>query len=110
MTLNEAIQIMTNEISDSKEDRRVDNAVIQRFADVLEDELNANSKPYYLAYEERYQAVYASGATLWGHAVDDEILIKTLTDWVTQNNLQGKNVVEYACGEGSVGVILSKLG
>jgi len=72
--------------------------------------LNAKSKPYYFAYEKRYQAVYASGATLWGHTPDDEILIKTLAGWVTQNNLQGKRVVEYACGEGSVGVILSRLG
>jgi len=57
-----------------------------------------------------YNAVYASGATLWGHTPDDQILKKTLVDWVMQNNLQGKHVIEYACGEGSVGVILSKLG
>jgi len=66
--------------------------------------------PYYLAYERRYQAVYASGATLWGHTVDDEVLINTLADWVEKNNLFGKKVVEYACGEGSIGVILSELG
>lgn len=108
--LQKSVKIRKEPLLYSKEDKSVDNAVIQRFADILEDELNANSKPYYLAYEKRYQAVYASGATLWGHTVDDEILIKTLTDWVTQNNLQGKHVVEYACGEGSVGVILSKLG
>ncbi len=68
------------------------------------------STPYYLAYEKRYQAVYASGVKLWGHSADDEILIGTLTDWVEKNGLRGKKVVEYACGEGSVGVILSKLG
>lgn len=66
--------------------------------------------PYYLAYERRYQTVYASGATLWGNTINDEVLVNTLTDWVKKNDLCGKRVVEYACGEGSVGVILSRLG
>ena len=67
-------------------------------------------EPYYLAYEKRYKAVYAAGANLWGHKPDDEVLVAALTDWVCKNNLQGKHVVEFACGEGSVGTILSRLG
>ena len=74
------------------------------------DELAEKYTPYYLAYERRYQAVYAAGATLWGHSADDDVLINTLTEWIEKHDLRGKKVVEYACGEGSIGVILSKLG
>lgn len=66
--------------------------------------------PYYTAYEERYQKVYAAGVSLWGHAPDDEVLVKALSEWVCKNNLRGKRVIEFACGEGSCGVILSRLG
>lgn len=65
---------------------------------------------YYLAYEKRYQAVFAAGVERWGHSPDDEVLYHTLKTWVEENNLQGKSVVEYACGEGACGVILSELG
>ncbi len=81
------------------------------FVEQMKKELQlTQNMPYYLAYEKRYQAVYASGATVWGHQPDDEILVATLTEWVNKNDLKGKKVIEYACGEGSVGVILSKLG
>lgn len=66
--------------------------------------------PYYLAYEKRYQAVFSAGAERWGHSPDDEVLYNTLKSWVEDNNLQGKTLVEYACGEGACGVILSELG
>lgn len=68
------------------------------------------NKPYYLAYEERYKKVYAAGGKRWGHAPDDETLKVTLEKWVNENNLTGKKIIEFACGEGACGVILSKLG
>jgi len=67
-------------------------------------------KPYYLAYEDRYQKVYKAGAELWGYSPDDEELISTLTAWVEENHIKGKCIIEFACGEGGAGVILSKLG
>lgn len=67
-------------------------------------------EPYYKAYEKRYQAVFSSGAERWGHSPDDEVLYNTLKLWVEENNLQGKRIIEYACGEGACGVILSELG
>lgn len=69
-----------------------------------------NEKPYYLAYEARYQAVYAAGISRWGHSPDDKVLYETLKNWVETNRLQGKKVIEFACGEGACGVILSELG
>ncbi len=67
-------------------------------------------EPYYMAYEKRYQAVFAAGVERWGHSPDDEVLYHTLKSWVEENNLQGKSIIEYACGEGACGVILSELG
>lgn len=65
---------------------------------------------YYKKYEERYQAVYAAGADMWGYSPDDETLNDYLTKWVNAHKLQGKSVLETCCGEGGAGVILSKLG
>ena len=64
--------------------------------------------PYYLAYEKRYQTVYSAGASRWGHSPDDADLVSTLSEWVAVNNLTGKRVIEYACGEGAAGVILAR--
>lgn len=66
--------------------------------------------PYYLAYEKRYQTVFEAGAERWGHSPDDPELYDTLKKWVTDNHLIGKHIVEFACGEGAGGVILSELG
>ena len=66
--------------------------------------------PYYLAYESRYQKVYAAGVKRWGHSPDDDVLLPTLSKWVDENRLAGKKVIEFACGEGAGGEILSKLG
>lgn len=68
------------------------------------------NQPYYMAYEERYRRVFEAGIELWGHSPDDEVLVRTLTEWVEENNLVGKTVAEFACGEGAAGVILSSLG
>jgi len=68
------------------------------------------SEPYYMAYEKRYQAVFAAGVSRWGHSPDDAMLTETLRQWVDDNNLRGKHIIEYACGEGACGVILSRLG
>ena len=67
-------------------------------------------EPYYMAYEKRYQAVFSAGAKHWGHSPDDEVLYNTLKSWVEENDLRGKSIIEYACGEGACGVILSELG
>lgn len=69
-----------------------------------------NNKPYYFAYEERYQRVYSAGVDFWGHNPNDEELTKVLTNWVNEHQLAGKKVIEFACGEGAAGVILSRLG
>lgn len=67
-------------------------------------------KPYYMAYEKRYQAVFSAGAERWGHSPNDDVLYNTLKSWVEENDLKGKSIIEYACGEGACGVILSELG
>ena len=67
-------------------------------------------EPYYMAYEKRYQAVFSAGAAWWGCSPDDEVLYNALKLWVEENNLKGKSIVEYACGEGACGIILSELG
>lgn len=68
------------------------------------------AQPYYMAYEDRYRRVFAAGIDLWGHSPQDEILFHTLAEWVENNALAGKTVVDFACGEGGAGVILSQLG
>ena len=67
-------------------------------------------KPYYLAYEARYQKVFEAGGDCWGHGTDDETLAATLEKWVNDNQLKGKKIIEFACGEGTSGVLLSRLG
>jgi hypothetical protein len=67
-------------------------------------------KPYYLAYEARYKKVFAAGGDCWGHSTDDETLATTLEKWVSDNQLKGMNIIEFACGEGASGVLLSRLG
>jgi len=67
-------------------------------------------QPYYMAYEKRYEAVFAAGVKRWGHSPEDAVLYNTLKAWVEENSLKGKTIIEYACGEGACGVILSELG
>lgn len=67
-------------------------------------------EPYYLAYEQRYRRVYEAGGERWGHDTEDPVLAQALANWVRDNGLEGKMVIEYACGEGAAGVILSRLG
>lgn len=67
-------------------------------------------KPYYMAYEDRYRKVYEAGAERWGYSPDSKELIGVLTAWVEKHGLKGRRVVEFACGEGASGVILSELG
>jgi len=69
-----------------------------------------NSKPYYTAYEDRYRAVYDAGIGLWGNSAEDKALRDTLAAWVTSNDLRGKRVIDFACGEGSCGLLLTSLG
>jgi len=67
-------------------------------------------KPYYLLYDDRYKKAYEAGMEIWGHTAADETLRATLTKWVNDNKLQGKRVIDFACGEGAGGEILSQLG
>ncbi len=67
------------------------------------------SDQYYAKYEQRYQTVHAAGGT-WGFTPDDERLTAVLTAWVQGKHLEGKRIIEFACGEGAAGKILSKLG
>ena len=69
-----------------------------------------SDKPYYLAYESRYRNVFAAGVERWGHLPNDEKLVTALTKWVKDNQLKGKRIIEFACGEGAGGEILSELG
>ncbi|WDV47761.1 class I SAM-dependent methyltransferase [Clostridiaceae bacterium M8S5] len=69
-----------------------------------------DNKNYYNNYEERYRILHQAGIESWGQSAEDEDLIFTLTKWVEKYNLVGKKVIEFACGEGACGLILSKLG
>ena len=71
---------------------------------------NRNIEPYYFAYKKHYKAVFSAGAERWGHSPDEPKLRHVLTEWVTEHNLKGKHIVEFACGEGASGVTLSQLG
>lgn len=64
--------------------------------------------PYYEAYQQRYNAIAAAGIELWGHFEAE--LQDVLARWVDKNVLSGRRVVEFACGEGSGGVVLAQLG
>lgn len=64
---------------------------------------------YYAKYEQRYQTVHAAGGT-WGFTPENEDLIAVLTQWVRDNGLEGKRIIEFACGEGAAGKILTDLG
>lgn len=67
-------------------------------------------KPYYLAYEHRYQKAHEAGIEWWGHTPEDDVLAAALTEWVDSHGLRGKRVIEFACGEGAAGIILARLG
>ncbi len=67
-------------------------------------------KPYYNAYEQRYKKVYEAGVDRWGHSPSDAVLNETLAEWVKNNDLSGKKVIDFACGEGACGAILTRLG
>ena len=66
--------------------------------------------PYYFAYESRYKKAFTAGIERWGHSPDDSILFSALSKWVMENQLQGKRIIEFGCGEGAGGEILSRLG
>ena len=81
------------------------------FCDIMEvAPASQQEVPYYMAYELRYQKLLAAGAPCWADMSNDEILTNALSRWVIENNLKGKRIIEYACGEGVCGTILTKLG
>ena len=65
---------------------------------------------YYTRYDARYKAVYEAGAERWGHDPKDTELTQELTKWVNLHALKGKNIIEFAAGEGAGGYVLSSLG
>lgn len=67
------------------------------------------ASPYYAKYEQRYQAVHAAGGS-WGFSPEDTVLTDVLTQWVQDHGLAGKRIIEFACGEGGAGKILSGFG
>lgn len=64
---------------------------------------------YYEKYETRYQTVHAAGGS-WGFGPEDQRLTEVLSAWVREHQLEGKRIIEFACGEGAAGKILSDLG
>ena len=80
------------------------------FAINRDEYAQSNGKPYYLSYDERYKKAYEAGMEKWGHTAADETLVSMITDWVNDNKLKGKRVIDFACGEGAGGEILSQLG
>ena len=65
---------------------------------------------YYKAYDEIHKKVKESGAGICGTSENDPFVASTLEKWVNENALAGKSVLQCACGEGSEGIILSRLG
>lgn len=65
---------------------------------------------YYERYDDRYKKMYGEGIDRWGNTPDDDMLFSILEKWVEDNDLRGKRVIDFACGEGACGEILSKLG
>lgn len=65
---------------------------------------------YYEWYEHRYRTAFAAGADRWGHGPHDQDLVEALERWVDKYNLRSKKIIEFACGQGASGVILSELG
>jgi len=67
-------------------------------------------QPYYSTYENRYRQVYEAGGRRWGIAPDDPPLVETLHRWIADNQLAGKRIIEFACGEGGPGVVFVQQG
>lgn len=65
---------------------------------------------YYERYDDRYKKMYGEGIDRWGNTSDDDTLLAILEKWVEDNDLRSKRVIDFACGEGACGEILSKLG
>jgi len=64
-------------------------------------------KPYYLAYDGRYQRIYEAGAWLWGSEKPTKELSDFLVSCFTPKS--GK-VIEFGCGEGVDSCYLAQKG
>lgn len=51
-----------------------------------------------------------AGIDYWGHDPGDTTLAEALDGWVKANRLSDRRVIEFACGEGAAGILLSRLG
>lgn len=67
----------------------------------------SSEKPYYLAYDERYQRVYEAGAWLWRSSKPTKELLDFLVSPFAPKN--GK-VIEFGCGEGVDSCYLAQKG
>jgi SAM-dependent methyltransferase len=67
-------------------------------------------KPYYTAYDERYQAAYQQGADHWGHLQLEKEVNSLISGYVNRFKLAGKRVVEFGCGDGWIGKLFAGLG
>lgn len=69
-------------------------------------------KPYYTAYDKRYRAVYAQGVEYWSAFPEESAAVKSdVRRFLSEANVQpGARVIEFGCGEGSVGVLVAGMG
>ena len=71
-----------------------------------------SDKPYYTAYDKRYEAVYRQGLMYWTANPNE---LSAITDSVDaflerQSVSQGGHIVDLGCGEGGLGVYLLEMG
>jgi ubiquinone/menaquinone biosynthesis C-methylase UbiE len=74
--------------------------------------MSERQAPYYTAYEDRYQRVYASGVAYWT-AFPEELagIERHVRAFVMDSGLRaGARIVELGCGEGFVGEVLARMG
>jgi len=67
-------------------------------------------KPYYTAYDKRYRAAYQQGADHWGHLAGEKEVASLVSSYLIRFKLAGKRVVEFGCGDGWMGELLTGLG
>jgi 2-polyprenyl-3-methyl-5-hydroxy-6-metoxy-1,4-benzoquinol methylase len=69
-------------------------------------------KPYYTAYEKRYQSIYSQGVDFWSNFPEEingikSILNLFLSQFSGRNNI---NLIEFGCGEGYTAGIVAEMG
>ncbi|MBF0497021.1 MAG: class I SAM-dependent methyltransferase [Deltaproteobacteria bacterium] len=72
----------------------------------MTDQLPDNNRTYYHAYEDRYIAVYRSGARFWNPHEPSS----ALAEFLDTHDYSNKNVLELGCGEGFESFYLASRG